>query len=82
MDCDMNESKNLIGIEDVLTLFKKHGVKKCRYLEDDYTLDVEFFDERKPDTDVDAISKVLTDSMPPDSAMLFAATEEPVQDNE
>jgi hypothetical protein len=65
--------------EAFLALLKKFGVKKYN----GYQNEVEFF-EPKPESssmalDPVSLAKALQESMPPDEAMLFAATE-PVEE--
>lgn len=63
----------------IFELCREFGVKSLSADERNaHVQHVEFF-EKKSDTPLDPVSlaKALTDSMPPDSAMLFAATEDP-----
>ena len=63
--------------EQNIELLRKHNVKS--YKADMSSWAVEFFapTPEPMDLSIKNLAKTLTDSMPPDSAMLFAATENP-----
>lgn len=63
----------------LLELCKSMGVRRVR----DGEFEAEFFPPTPEPMPLDpvSLSKTLADSMPPDSAMLFAATEDPAPEN-
>ena len=74
----MSEFDEKIIIEGLIDLCKVKGIKSFRY----NNLSFEFFplESKAPEPmamDPLALSKILVDSMPPDSAMLYAAVDDP-----
>lgn len=70
-----------LDFEEKLILFRKYGVK--RYNSE--TGEVEFFEPKPeaPALNPKELAEALADSMPPDSAMLFASAEDiPIQSDE
>lgn len=70
---DINDTKKLIKF------CEKHGIKRVKLGD----FEAEFF-ETKSEMKLDplSLSKTLSDSMPPDSAMLFASSEDlPIEPN-
>lgn len=59
---------------ELFALCKEFGVKSIK----EYGIEAEFHVEQKEQMSLDpkTLAKVLSDSMPPDSSMLFASTEE------
>ena len=63
----------LKDLEDVLKLCRQHKVKRLKFNQ----LEVELENESNAmDLSPKAITEALADSLPPDSQLLFAATEE------
>lgn len=69
-----------------MSVCRKYNVKSCSVDQACGITSFEFFPQGSaaPDMPLDAkeLAKVFTDSMPPDSAMLFAATEDPAPEPE
>lgn len=65
----LNEAKALIEF------CERKSIKSVKFGE----LEAEFFEKQAPSLDPKDLAKALTESMPPDEAMLFASTE-PIQD--
>lgn len=61
-----NEAKALLEFCD------RKNVKRIKFGE----LEAEFFQKQAPSLDPKELAKAFSDNMPPDSAMLFASTEE------
>ncbi len=59
---------------ELIKFCEKHGVKRVKL----DAFEVEFFPSAPTSMELDpvSLSKILTNSMPPDSAMMFAATED------
>lgn len=73
----MTELKEMAAFLD---LCKLKGVHKAKY----ENLEIEFFEPKLETAPLDtvALAKALQDSMPPDSSMMFAATEDPAPEPE
>lgn len=61
-----------ITLKEILELCSKHNVRKVKCAD----IEVEF-EPKAQDLSPNVLAKTLAESMPPDSAMLFAATEDP-----
>ena len=66
--------------KELIEFCKDKGLKRVRLGD----FEAEFFDTKPQPMSLDPkdLAKVLTDSMPPDSAMLFASVEDTVQPEE
>jgi hypothetical protein len=62
------------SVQNIINLCEKRNVKRIKLL----GIEVEFFEPRSEPMPLDpkALANILTESMPPDSAMLFASTED------
>lgn len=61
-----------ISLKEILELCAQHNVKRVKCAD----IEIEF-EPKAQDLSPTALAKTLAESMPPDSAMLFAATEDP-----
>lgn len=65
-------------IEKILDVLNEKRVKTARFSEDGKLIEVNFFEKEQQGMPLDpvSLSKALSDSMPPDSEMLFASADD------